>query len=186
MASEVEISNRALQRLGAGRITSLEDGSVSARACNNAYASLRDALLRTHPWSFAIARASLAADSEAPAFGPANAFSWPTTALRILLPKDEFLDWEIEGRKILTNDTAPLEIRYINKITDPNTMDPLFREALACWMAHELCEELTQSNSKKDRLKEDLANILAEARRTNAIERPAVESPDGSWDYARA
>lgn len=120
MASETGIANRALQRLGAARITALDDtSSTNSRACNVAYEPLRDALLRAHPWSFAIARASLAADSTAPAFGPAYQYAWPTTAMRILLPKDHTLDWIVEGRFILSDWTAPLEVRYISKVEDP-------------------------------------------------------------------
>lgn len=189
MASEVQICNRALQRLGAGRIASLNDGSKEAKECTAVYEPARDFMLRSHPWSFAIAREALAADSTAPigdsSDTPAYQYSWPTDAMRILLPKSADLDWRIEGRKILTDDTAPLYIRYINKITDPNTMDATFREALSCWMAHEMCESLTQSNSKKAGLRDDLILILAEARRTNAIEKPPVESAVGSWDTDR-
>lgn len=189
MASEVEICNRALQRLGAGRIASLDDGSEEARQCNSAYAPLRDFMLRAHPWSFAISRAALAADIVAPigdySDTPAYAYSWPTDAMRILLPKSANLDWRIEGRKILTNDTAPLYIRYIAKITDPNTMDATFREALSCWLALEMAESLTQSNTKKASILEDFKVIITEARRTNAIEKPPVESDDGSWDTGR-
>lgn len=185
MASEVQISNRALQRLGAGRIASLDAGSKEARECSAAYEPLRDFMLRAHPWSFAISRAALAADSTAPigdsSDTPAYQYSWPTDAVRILLPKSANLDWKIEGRKILTDDAAPLYIRYIAKVTDPNTMDAMFREALACWMAHEMCESLTQSNTKKAGLVEDLKVIITEARRVNAIEKPPVESDDGNW-----
>lgn len=187
MASEVEICNRALQRLGAGRITSLDGGNKESRECLVAYAPLRDFLLRSHPWSFAIQRAALAADADAPIGddAPDAQYTWPTDALRILLPKSASLDWIIEGRKILTSDAAPLYVRYVARITDPNTMDPMFREALSCLIAFEICEPLTQSNSKKAGLKDDLRDIVSEARRTNAIEKPPVESADGSWDTER-
>lgn len=188
MASEVQICNRALQRLGAGRIASLDAESKEARECNAAYAPLRDFLLRAHPWSFAVARAALAADSDAPVGdtdAPAYQYSWPTDAMRILLPKSASLDWIIEGRKILTDDVAPLYIRYITQVTDPNTMDATFREALACLIAYETCESLTQSNSKKAGLRDDLRDIVSEARRVNAIEKPPVESDDGDWDTGR-
>lgn len=189
MASETQIANRALQRLGAGRISSLDDGSTAATECSVAYEPLRDFMLRAHPWSFAIARKALAADSAAPVGDssdtPAYQYTWPTDALRILLPKSADLDWKIEGRKILTDDAGPLYIRYIAKITDPNSMDATFREALSCWMAHEMCEKITQSNAKKASLRDDLTLIIAEARRTNAIEKPPVESADGSWDTDR-
>lgn len=185
MASDVGICNRALQRVGQPRIISLADESVAARACNAAYESLRDAALRSHPWSFAVKRASLAADSAAPAFGPALAYSWPTDALRILLPNDSDLDWIVEGRKILSDWDAPLEIRYIARITDPNTMDPLFREFLSAYIGAEICEELTQSNNKKAGLKDDMASIIAEARRVNAIEKLPAAPPTGTWDKVR-
>ena len=187
MASEVQICNRALQRLGAGRIASMDAESKEAREVSVAYEPLRDFMLRSHPWSFAISRVALAADSTAPVGddAPAYQYSWPADAVRILLPKSANLDWIIEGRKILTDDVAPLYVRYITQVTDPNTMDPMFREALACWIAHELCESLTQSNSKKAGLLEDLKVMIAEARRTNAIEKPPVESADGSWDTDR-
>ena len=56
MASEVDICNRALSKLGAARITSLTEDSVNARACNAMYESVRDAELRAHPWNFAMKR----------------------------------------------------------------------------------------------------------------------------------
>jgi hypothetical protein len=61
--SVVEICNRALQKLGAARITSLTQDTPNARSCNVAYNVLRKAELRSHPWSFAIKRAELAADA---------------------------------------------------------------------------------------------------------------------------
>ena len=64
MASEVDIANRALQKLGAESIVSLTQDSENARACNLCYEPIRDAELRAHPWNFAIKRASLAADSK--------------------------------------------------------------------------------------------------------------------------
>lgn len=190
MASEVEICNRALQKLGAKRIVSLSDDSVNARACNNAYTVLRDAELRAHPWNFAITRIQLAADSTAPAFGRARAFTLPSDCLRILPPYPEQnindLDWIVEGRKIYSNDSAPLNIRYIYRVTDPNEMDSLFRELLSARMADELCEEITQSNTKKEQLARDYRKNLLEARRSNAIEKVAEEPPEDSWITARA
>lgn len=189
MASEVEICNRALQKLGAGSIVSLGDDSKRARECNRAYAPIRDATLRKHPWNFAIARQALAASSTPPTHGPANAFPLPSDCLR-LLPPDPFvnfndLDWQIEGRSILTNDAAPLNVRYIRQITDPNIMDPLYREALATEIAFEICEAVTQSNTKKEGLREDLKTIIAQAKLLNAIENVAAEPPEDTWITAR-
>lgn len=189
MASEVSIANRALQKLGATRIASLSDASTSARAANACYEILRDAELRRHAWNFAISRAALAADATAPDWGRANAFELPTDFLRLLPPYPEdnlnTLDWQIEGRKIYTDDSAPLYIRYVAQVTDPNTMDPLFRELLASRMAVEMCEELTQSNTKKAALRDEIKETIAEAKRTNAIENVSAETPEDTWLTAR-
>lgn len=189
MASKVEICNRALQKLGAKRIVSLDEDSKNARACNVAFESIKLAELADHTWNFATKRAQLAADDPGPAFGYARSFTLPADYVRLLPPDVEdntpYLDWSIEGRKILTNDSAPLNIRYVSDVTDPNLMSPLFREALSCKIAMELAEEITQSNSKAEKAKEDYRFAIAEARRTNAIEKPAPKVADDSWVQVR-
>ena len=186
MASEVGICNRAIQRVGGTRIASLSDGSKAARECSIAYEPSRDALLRSHPWSFSILRARLAAGSTAPAFGPALAYTWPTDALRILFTNDFDNDWIVEGRKILTDWAAPLDIRYVSQITDPNAMDALFREALAMKIAHAICEPITGSNNKQASIRQDFIDIIAEARRVNGIEKLADTSPESNWIAVRS
>ena len=189
MASEVDIANRALQKLGAERIVSLTQDSENARACNLAYPLVRDAELRAHPWNFAIARVSLPADATAPAFGPANSFTLPSDFLRLLpVDPEEVIndeDWRIEGKKILTNDSAPLQVRYIYRVTDPNEFDSLFVEALASKIAFQICEKITQSNQKKAAAAEDYKMAIAAARRINAFENVAQEPPPDPWDTAR-
>lgn len=190
MASVVGICNRGLQKLGANRISSLTDeNSKNARACNACYEDLRDAELRAHSWNFAIDRVSLAADSEAPTFGRTNAFQLPSDFLKLLEPYPEYnynsIEWQVEGGKIYTDDTAPLNIRYIKKITNPDLMDPLFREALATKIAFELCEEITQSNTKKEALRQDYKMAISVARKANAIERVALILPEDEWLSAR-
>ncbi len=190
MASNVEICNRALQKLGAKRIVSLTEDSTNARACNVAFGPVKLAELRKHTWSCATKRASLAADTDEPLFTRDYAYTLPSDWVRLIDndPEDNFAtkDWQIEGKKIITNDSAPLEIRYIYEIDDPNEMDPLLREAISSKLALELCEELTQSNTKKADLREDYKEIMSEAKRANAVERVAGESPDSLWITARA
>lgn len=181
MASAVDICNLALQKLGAGTITSLTQDSTAARACNGCYEHCKDSELEKHPWRFAISRAELAADGTAPDWGRSNSFALPSDFLRLMndYPEDNSLsvDYEIEGRKILSDMDAPLYIRYIKRVTDPNEMHTLFREALACAMAIQMCEALTQSNTKKDSLISDYKNAINEAKRKNAIENISAEPP---------
>lgn len=189
MASVVEVCNRALQILGAKRVVALTDDSTNARACNLAYDAVRMAELRKHSWCFAIARAELAADADSPAWGRATAFTMPSDLLKLLAPYPEdnlnSLDWQIEGRKILTDDSAPLYIRYVRDEEDPNVMDALFREALSARMAYEMCEEITQSNTKQDLARERYRDAIADARKANAIEQVSAEAPEDVWITAR-
>ncbi len=185
MASDVEIANRALQHLGAKRIVSLDEDSRNAQAINTAYEPTKLAELRKHPWCFATARAELAANSTAPIFTRTNSFPLPADFVRLLPPDPEdvtnWQDWIIEGRNIITNDSAPLYIRYVYDVTDPNEMDALFREAFAAKLAENLCEEITQSNSKKADIKDTYKDIIADAKRTNAIEKTAEVPPEDEW-----
>ena len=189
MASVIDICNRALQKLGAERITSLDQNTENARACNVAYEYVRDAELRSHPWNFAIKRAQLAADTDAPAFGYDHQYTLPSDFLRLMPPDSRYnyntLDWQIEGKKILTDDDAPLEIRYIAKVTDPNLFDALFVEVLANRMAVELCEQLTQSNTKAQIVRDDYVRAMREARRLNAFENISAEQQTDTWITSR-
>lgn len=189
MASTVEICNRALQILGAAPITSLDDDSRNARACTLAYDNSRLALLEKYVWGCAIKRAQLAAEATEPEFGKARSFPLPSDFVRLAPNYPEETsptrDWEIEGRKILTNDSAPLNIRYIFSLTDPNEMNPLFREALSGEIAYQMCESLTQSNTKKADAKLARDEAIREARRVNGIQKVPVQTAESLWITTR-
>ncbi len=189
MASNVGIANRALQLLGAKRIVSLTEDSRNARSINSCFEAIKLAELRKHPWSFAIKRASLAASATAPLFGRSTSYPLPADFVRLLPPDNELnfntLDWQIEGKNIITNDTAPLEIRYIYDVTDPNEMDSLFREVFAAKLAEVTCEEITQSNAKQATAQASYKDIIAEAKRMNAIEKTSENPPEDSWVTVR-
>lgn len=187
MSSTVGICNRALQKLGADRIVDLSENSASARECNAAYEMLRDAELRAHPWSFAIKRTTLAQDADPPEFGYAYQYTLPVDFLRLLSHEYQTYgtDYKIEGGRILSDVPAPFYLRYIYRITDTSKYDPMFAEALATRIAFELCEKITQSNSKGAQLRRDYDFVIREARRANAMEKVSIEFPDTSWSLAR-
>lgn len=189
MSSVVGICNRALQKVGqSDRIASITENSAAARACNAAYEPVRDALLRRHVWSFAVKRASLPSTTT-PEHGYGYAYTLPSDYVRLApLDQDEeayMSKWKVEDGKILTNDTAPLDIRYVYKVEDPNKFDTLFRELLAAEIGIEICEELTQSHKKKEVLIVERRGLVAEAKKVNAVESPPVEGKTDSWITAR-
>jgi hypothetical protein len=171
--SSVSISNRALQRLGAERIAAMDQDHPNARSCNTAYEPVRRALLRLYAWSFAKSRASVAVDSTKTLFDNLNRYLVPNDFIRLLRPMDRRVDWEIEGRYIITKDAAPLQFRYLFDESNPANFDPLFVEALACKIAYEICEEVTGSTAKKQGLAADMTTIINQARQANSFERDA-------------
>ena len=205
MASVVGICNRALQKVGANRILALTDNSREARSCNNAYDSVRQALLRKYRWNFAITRVVLAPDSATPAYDYLYQFTLPSDCLRIILPNDNTLDWQVEGRKILTNggtqssaiegasltggtgtsSTVALRLRYVSDVSDPNIFDAMFREALALKLAVEMCDELTQSNAKKQALRDEYKDYIADCYLSDSLESIPVDPPEDLWVTAR-
>src|SRR3990167_3872575 len=152
MASEVGICNLALQKLGAESISSLTEDSRNARAVNACYAEMRDAEISAHPWSFARTRATLTASATTPDFEFTYQFTLPVGALRLQLPRQAGLEWELEGGAIPTNDGTTIEMVYYQQITDPNAMPPSFRNALACRIAAQTCEQITQSTTKWEKV----------------------------------
>ena len=69
MADVTGLCNSALAKIGAARITALDEGSKNANLCAELYERSRDDLLRAHSWNFATARAKLAKKGAAPTFG---------------------------------------------------------------------------------------------------------------------
>ena len=198
MASQVEIANRALTKLGAARIISFGDDNKQARAIQSMFDIVRDSELRSHIWSFSVKRTSLAALTSTPAWGFEYEYELPSDYLRLLQVDEMYngpsmddyrnaatADYVLEGKKILTNFGAPLKIRYIARVVDTTMWDATFTEAFACKLAMELAEDLTQSNQKRDLAGQEYKFALMQAVRSSAIEQPAQDMPDNSWLLSR-
>lgn len=198
MASVIQIANRALTKLGAARIISLNDDIKAARSILSCYEDLRDDELRRNRWSFALKRTTLAALSTAPAFGYEYQYQLPADCLRVDMVDDrfpdvvmdnyvnaEYVDWVLENGLILTDIAAPLSLRYLAQITDPTLFDPNFREALSCRIAAEICEDLTQSMPKREMAWKEYDRAIRAAIKGNAIERLPMQPPDNSWIISR-
>jgi hypothetical protein len=199
VASDINIANRALQKLGAASITSFNDNSTAGRAMNLAYAPVRDAELRRRRWKFSITRANLAAISTAPVNGIFSLqYQLPAQCLRVLNVGDyspgadtsdyrnrTVADYSIEGNLILTNIGSPLSLRFIQQITDPGVFDSAFAEAFAARLAWETCEQVTQSTEKRKLAMTEYKAAILEAAQANALEIPPDFMPDNAWMLAR-
>lgn len=193
MPSSAEIANLALLKLGSEEtLLALTDPTVAGRVMNRLFNPVRDAELRRYHWKFAIKRDALLALVDSPAWGYQRQFPMPADFLALIQVNEWYVKgykqqalWSVEDRKILTNLEAPLKIRYIRQVPNSGEFDPLFVEALACKLAFEGCEKITQSNTKKDGLRQDYMQAMKEAIRCDAIENPPDELPWGSWLMSR-
>ena len=199
MASSVDIANSALTKLGASRIMSLTDNVKEAREINAIFEIRRDKLLRTYNWNFAMKRSSLPALDSTPSWGYAYAYQKPSDCLRFIQINDFWVipslvnyaggpdeePYRIEGQTIVTDYSAPLKVRYIRRVTSSGEFDSTFIEAFAYDLAHECCEAITQSTTKKQSMREGRQQEILEAIRANAIELPPQSMPDDSWVMSR-
>jgi hypothetical protein len=197
--TKIGIANRALQFVGYPAISSLQENSRGARAMNRAYDSVKLSELRKHFWNFSIKRASLPASVTPPLFGKGNYFPLPGDFL-MLAPVDQAFgvqtgspiggppnihDWQIEGNQIASNETGPLQIRYVSSDTIESLFDVSFAEALSAALALATAEELTNSNSKNQFLTSVYDASIKMARQRNSFENRPVMSPNDTWITSR-
>jgi len=178
----VEIANRAITFLGGEPITNLNDDTKEGRACFRLYEQTRDFVLRDHPWNFAIFRAELAANTTAPVYEFTNAYDFPDGCLRIL-EVNTLEEWKVEGRQIVTDEGAPLQIVYIKQITDPNQFDTKFIEAYAMRLAADIAYDITASQTVVANAENKYAVLIKEARLIDAQESLVEDEQD--WLDAR-
>lgn len=129
-------------------------------------------------------------------------YKLPTDCLRVLGLRDTDANvrkvWTVEGNFIATeagdvtqHPTTPqlykttLHFAYIKQITDPDLYDPLLVSAIASRLAVELCEVLTQSNSKRELAQREYQQVMMEARRADGLEQSPTPLEEDDWILAR-
>ncbi len=86
----------------------------------------------------------------------------------------------------MTSFDSPLNVRCVMDIEEVPLFSASFIEALACKMAWEMCEQLTQSNTKKQDCKDQYKAAISEARKQNAIQKVPQQIVEDSWITVRA
>lgn len=198
MASETDIVNVAMTLLGESRIMSMSDNAKPAREAKAIFEITRDALLAGYTWSFAKTRVQLSALANAPLFDYQYKYQLPADCLRIVavgqyhvgLDMSDYRgkttrEFEIEGRELLTNLTAPLNLRYIKRTTDTTLFAACFTKAFAAKIAADLAEPLTQSETKRARATAEFDKEISLAIRSGAIELAPDKLASDEWLVSR-
>ena len=192
MASEVGICNSALIKLGVSSrrlITALTEGTKNANLCNEQYGKLRDAELRKHLWNFAKERVKLSQITGDPVSGFDYRYQLPSDRIRTIAVHDNDADlgtvrYEIKGDRLLS-DAPEIWLTYVKQETDPNIMDPLFREVLATRLAAELAIPIASSRTIKADMNAEYRSIKRTARSADSMEDFPQEFPVSPWISAR-
>lgn len=167
-SSWIEVVNGALVRVGAGTIISLDDDAKAAQVAKVRLNPCRDAVLRLHPWNCAQKRVTLAALTEAPAFGWDAAFPLPSDCLRVLR-LDGNQPYEIEGRKILAN-TDAIGLIYIAALDDVTQLDTLCADCISAYLAVDMSITLLQNPELQARLRAAFEDQFRFAKTVDAQE----------------
>ena len=187
--SEVAIANSCFRKIGVKqKIGAFDEGTAAANFANDRYEELRDDLLRSHPWNFAIKRAKLAKLSTGPVTpSDWNYFQLPTGWLRTVNIYDNdaavggWLEHYHEDDKRISAGREELWITYVFGVTDPNAMTPDFREALAYSMAIEGAIDLVGSRSLSETMEARFDRKVNQAKSTDSMTDGPRFLPRGSW-----
>lgn len=175
MATGVSICSNALLLLGSQTINDFADQMNLDRAklCANLYPTIRDDLLRSHPWNCCIKRAILAPDAVAPLFGYSHSFELPADFSRVLEVScsGQIIDHLVEGRTIQANTTV-LELRYVFRNEVENTWDAHLVALATQAMCAALAYPVTQSTAKQAGEEQKLELMLRRAKAVDGQEDP--------------
>tara|TARA_R110002020_G_scaffold61731_8_gene165810 strand:+ start:446 stop:1033 length:588 start_codon:yes stop_codon:yes gene_type:complete len=164
--SKVQIANLALVHVGGSAIISLTDDTNEARAVNQVYDLVRDAVLSDHPWNFAIKRVIPSVDAGTPVYDFAYRFDLPTDYLRLVGIEDN-PDYKISGQ-FIECDSNPIKIKYVGENDTPTEYDAMFVMAFALRLASTIAERLTQSSVLSKELMEAYQFAIRDAKTVDA------------------
>jgi hypothetical protein len=155
MASEVDICNLALSRIGdSATVVSINPPEASAQAqhCARFYPIARNSLLERHAWGFSLRRVSLPLLTVNPSTTWAYAYGCPsdvTNFVSVLAPDaaDDYsvagvtqaqkyaVEIDSEGNYVLLTNQENAVLRYTGTVTDTTKFSGLFVDALSWQLA---------------------------------------------------
>lgn len=176
LQTKIQIWNMTLDVLREAPLAATTDTKASALWLNRNYDQQRDFLMESMLWKFALARANVAADGTAPAWGWSYQYTIPTDAMRIIPPTENGewmgtpLRYEQEGSKLLMNIAGPLPLRYITRITNEGNFTNGFVEMLSLRLARKMAHWMTGKQSMVETINKQLQETYDVVRTTEAVQ----------------
>ncbi|WP_149540454.1 hypothetical protein [Siccirubricoccus phaeus] len=179
--SALALCSRALLKIGAQPIASLDEGTAEAEVAANLYPAVRDALLSLFPWSFATAQAALPRLSARPTADFDHAFQLPVDFLRALSAGTPNSGRGLVYRILEDRLHCSAEQVILSYIFRPveAAFPPFFAAALATRLAAEFCIPLTENTSRAQLLLNQAEAELRSARQADSQQ----ATPRGIEDF---
>jgi len=155
VSAAIDIINMAFQKLGLKAIANIDVDTKAARLAKSTYASIRNDVLRSHPWNFATEYKQLSSSTvPAGSWDFDHAFDLPADndylAVHAVEGQTSQIgdEWAIVGDQILTNlaegtsDNPTLKVLFIKRVTNVLKYDAGFVEHLCERLQAEWVEPL--------------------------------------------
>ncbi len=189
--SDVKICNRALAKVGGGRIDSLTEGTEAARVCNELYSELRDEVLVAGQWDFAVKRVGLAQNATAPTSRFTYAYNYPADYLKTVSVTTDGTtplgpeDFRSEGSRVVTDQTA-ICLVYMARITDSALYPPDFASSLAARIAIDLASSIAKNGRLRIEMQSEYAAYLNEHLASNSGNETLQTPQNSGYENGRA
>ena len=179
--TDIGICSKALLKIGANMISSFDEGTAESEVANNLYPQIRDALLSSHPWSFAIAQKSLPRLLASPLADFEFAYELPSDFIRVISAgigsRSKGLQYKIIENRLHTNQPEVI-LTYIFR-PDEKSYPPFFYQCLIARLAAEFCLPLVESTSRT----EFLTKVFEDEFRKAKLIDSSQETPDSIDDF---
>lgn len=143
-----ELCSRALEKLGAGSVSSLSGGSRNASLCNLYLGTAISNVIGPLDWHALRTRLQIAPSSTTPVYGFDYAYPLPSNFERLIEVETNGDSYSFENGNILTDGTE-VYITYIARPTDdPSKLPSTLKDLIACELAVLLAKPLSASESR--------------------------------------
>lgn len=162
----IGICSRALVKLGAKSISSLNEGTSEASVAEQLYDTTVEGLLASYPWRFALVQKELTRLKEAPKADYRYAYQLPSDFIRVIsagtIGRGSGLNYRLVRNQLHT-DSDRVVLTYICR-PEEDIFPPFFNQALISKLASEFCLPLTESTTRADHLRSIADEEIQKAR----------------------
>lgn len=186
MLTDVQIINLGLSKIASSRITRLDPAATPLEKFMAAnYPQWKRTELTKRRWVFAMVYDyTLTLNATLTGVDKPYKYVLPEDCLRPIRGKRT--EWRQAGRYIYSS-CSTLNLDYIKNVLEAD-FDPMFNEVLACKVAMESAEYVTQSNTKVAVAKQNYLDMVADAAHANAfvIGPEDIQETDEAFSWVNA